>query len=296
MTPAQARAFQAVALEGSFTKAALSLGVSQPTITTQVKQVETLFNVELFHRTKRGVQLTPTGAELLSIVRRMFGSYGEAVDFLQEVGGLRRGHLRVGSYGPYDVMRMLAHFSQRYPGVRVSVSFANSRDLTSKLKDYEIDVAVLGRTEPQPEFRLIPFSTPSLIIIAPNVPPWSTATAIRPAQLKDLPLVMRERGSAARQAFEGLLLRAGIFRSEFTELGSREGVVSAVAAGMGVSAIFDEGLLPESKVVRLAIEGRRITSPIEVACLRERQNRSIIRVFLETVRELLAADKALQRR
>ena len=58
MTPAQARAFVAVASEGSFTAAARRLNVSQPTITSQVGLIEKLYNVELFHRQGRGVRLT----------------------------------------------------------------------------------------------------------------------------------------------------------------------------------------------------------------------------------------------
>ena len=119
MTPAQARAFHAVAVEGSFTAAARALNLSQPTLTNQVKLIETRYRVELFHRTSRGVQLTETGSRLLSIVRRMIGSYDEAVAFLDEVHGLRQGHLRVGSYEPYDVSRVLARYVERYPGVQV---------------------------------------------------------------------------------------------------------------------------------------------------------------------------------
>ena len=84
MTPAQARAFHAVAVEGSFTAAAKLLNLSQPTLTHQVKLIESRYKVELFHRTSRGARLTATGAELLAIVRRMFSDYDEAVAFLRE--------------------------------------------------------------------------------------------------------------------------------------------------------------------------------------------------------------------
>ena len=66
MTPAQARAFHAVAVEGSFTAAAKSLHLSQPTLTHQVKLIETRYKVELLHRTSRGARLT----ELLKQARR----------------------------------------------------------------------------------------------------------------------------------------------------------------------------------------------------------------------------------
>ena|SRR6516165_508987 len=79
MTPSQARAFLAVATEGSFTAAARCLAVSQPTVTSQVGDIEKKYKVELFHRSARGASLTPAGAVLLPLVRRMFASFEEAL-------------------------------------------------------------------------------------------------------------------------------------------------------------------------------------------------------------------------
>ena len=82
--------------------------------------------------------------------------------------------------------------------------------------------------------------------------------------------------------------RSGISKPRCFEFNSREGVLSAVAAGMGISAIFDEGLLPEDRIVRLPIRGCNIRSNIEVACLKERRNSAPIRAFLDIARELVA--------
>ena len=176
MTPAQARAFHAVAVEGSFTAAAKSLHLSQPTLTHQVKLIETRYKVELFHRTSRGARLTETGAGLLAIVRRMFAGYDEAVAFLDEAHGMRQGHLRVGSYEPYDLSRMLVRFIERYPGIQISARFANSPELSNRLLQYDIDVAVLASTERREEFLAMPFRQPRLIAIAPRNETWSPAS------------------------------------------------------------------------------------------------------------------------
>jgi LysR family transcriptional regulator, low CO2-responsive transcriptional regulator len=289
MTPSQARAFRAVAVEGSFTAAAKALNLSQPTLTTQVNLIEKRYNVELFHRSSRGVRLTSAGTHLLSIVRRMFNSYDEAIAYLEEVHGMRRGHLRVGSYGPYDVTGMLARYNERHPGIQISLAFANSRELANRLLDYDIDVGIYGRLEPLDEFVSIPFSQPRLIVIAPRNAVWSDRANIRPSELAGLNIILREAGSAAREAFERLLLEAGVVRTSYIEVGSREGVVSAVAAGMGVSAIFDEGLLPEDRIVRLAITGSAQQSYVDVVCLKERRNSLPIRSFLTIAKELSSA-------
>jgi len=286
MTPAQARAFHAVAVEGSFTAAARLLNLSQPTLTNQVKVIETRYKVELFHRTSRGVRLTETGTFLLAIVRRMFGSYEEAVSFLEDVHGMRQGHLRVGAYGPYDVNRVLARFVEQFPGVQISTVFANSDELARRLSSYDVDVAVLSLAARRNELQAVPLCQPRLIVIAPRSSTWANRTTIRPSELADHTLIVREPGSEGRLAFEKLLLEAGVSRAKFFEFASREGVIGAVAAGLGLSAIFDEGFLPEDKIVQLAISGVSMRSNVQVACLKERCNNGPIRAFMDMAKEM----------
>lgn len=286
MTPAQARAFQAVASTGSFTAAARSLGVSQPTVTNQVKQLELHYAVELFHRSGRGARLTETGVELLAIVRRMFGSHREAVEFLQASQGMRRGHLRLGAYGPYAAMRLMARFRQRYPAIRTSMTLGNSRTLGKELLDYTLDVGILTLVEARPEFHVIPFGRPPLIAIAPATRVWKAARSISPAELAKQQLIRREPGSVTREAFDRLLADAGLSPGNVIEVSSREGVVRAVAEGMGLAAIFDDGVVSADRVVKLRIRDCDIRTSVDVACLAERRDSPIIRGFLDIAQEM----------
>lgn len=281
MTPAQARAFHAVAVEGSFTAAARALNLSQPTLTSQVRLIESRYRVELFHRSSRGVRLTETGTRLLSMVRRMFGSYDEAVAFLEEVHGLRQGNLRVGSYEPFELSRVLSRYIERYPGVQIAASFANSPDLANRLLNFDIDVAVLAGSEQREEVYSVPFRQPRLIAIAPRTERWTGRSALRVAELSEHTLIVREAGSAARKACEQLLLEAGISRAKFLVFDSREGVTSAVSAGIGISVVFDEGLMPIDKVIRLPIRGCNIRSDVRIMCLKDRRNSAPIKAFFE---------------
>ena len=117
-----------MALKGSFSEAARSLGVSQPTVTHQIKQIERKHEVELFYRSGRGASLTQVGQSLLPFIKRMFGSFEEASTFLDDVQGMHRGHIRIGSYGPYDVMKLVARYSAQLPAVSISVDFSNSQN------------------------------------------------------------------------------------------------------------------------------------------------------------------------
>ncbi len=286
MTPSQARAFQAVATEGSFTAGARKLGVSQPTATNQVKQIEGRYGVELFHRTSHGVRLTTTGEELLAIVRRVFGSFDEALAYLQEAQGMRLGKLRVGSYGPYDVIPMVARYREHYPAIALTLEFANSRDLAQRLLHYDLDVAVLGRDTYHPEFQVLPFSTPALVALAPRSAEWDGRKSITVEEFRKHTLICREPGSAARNAFDKLLGSTLEPGATLIQVGSREGIVAAVAEGLGLAVLFDEGTLPESRVVKLKISGSTVVSQIDVVCLKERRATPTLKSFLAIAKEL----------
>jgi aminoethylphosphonate catabolism LysR family transcriptional regulator len=285
MTPSQARAFLAVALKGSFSEAARSLSVSQPTVTNQIKQIERRHEVELFYRRARGARLTPAGEALLPFIQRMFLNFEEAGAYLDGLRGTQRGQLRIGSYGPYDVIKLVARYSARFPAVSVFVDFANSQSLAQKLVSYELDVAVLGRLKTEANFYSIPFRDPPLVVIAPRTAPWAGRSSIRVSEFDRQTVVCREPGSAARVAHDRLLYNGKVSPGRIIEFASREGVVSAVAEGMGIATIFDEGIFPGDRVVKLKIAGVAIQSVVEIVCLAERAKNRLISSFFATAEE-----------
>jgi aminoethylphosphonate catabolism LysR family transcriptional regulator len=287
MSPTQARTFHAVAQAGSFSGAARALHVSQPTVTTQVKELEKLYDVKLFLRHARGVTLTPTGIELLAIIRRIDASQKEAVEFLLATQGLRTGHLRIGSYGPHNVINILAEFRRRYPGPEVSVRFANSSALEQELLNYDLDVAVFTRRKSTREFHTLPYRRHThQVAIVNKAHPWSGRKSIRAEELTGQVLIMREPGSRARSATEEVLKVARGRPAKIIQVGSREGVIAAVAEGIGISTIFDEGLVPEQAISKLPIVDAKIIANVDVVCLEERKNSRIIAAFFEIAEEL----------
>lgn len=286
MSPTQARAFHAVASAGSFTAAAKALNVSQPTVTTQVKQLETLYGVELFHRHGRGVTLTGSGRELLSIVRRMHANQQDAVEYLQAVQGLRTGQLRVGAYGPYDAIDLLSVYHRRHPGLDVSLSFANSGQLQEELLSHHLDVAVFSGVDQRAEFHTLAYNRPRLVAIVGKSHPWSRRRSIAFQELNGQPLVLREPGSEVRRAFAAAAERLGLEPTAAMQIGSREGIIAAAAQNIGVALAFDEGLIPEQSVSKLRIRDAEVVAHVDVVCLEERKSNRVIGAFFALAEEL----------
>ncbi len=281
MNHAQLRAFHAVAQEGSFTAAADRLGLSQPAVTIQVKALEESFDVELFHRRGRRVALTETGQALYGLSSRIFGLEEEARNLLHAAAGLRTGRLKIAADGPYHVIGLVAAFRQRYPGISVNVTIGNSREVRERLLAYQSDVAVLAEQQDDSRFFVLPHGRHRAVAFVPREHKWAGRTSIRLAELHGQPMVLRETGSATRSAFEAAAAAAGVTPDYVLEIGSREAVREAVAAGVGIGIVQEAELGHDERLRALPITDAEIVTEEFLVCLAERRESPIIQAFLE---------------
>ena len=279
----QLRSFHAVATVGSFTGAAHSLHLSQPTVTMQVGQLEELYKVELFHRAGRRVLPTEMGERLLHLSRQIFSLEAEALQLLRESGELRSGHLRVAAVGPAQVTAMLAVFHQRYPGIRISVSTGNSQDVLDRLADYSADVGVLAQVASDRRFVSMPYSEHPVVIFCSTQHRFARRRSIRTAELAHEKLILRELGSTTRMAIEQALRQAQIEPDVVMEVGSREIIREAVAQNLGVAAVSEVEFVPGPGLHAVRLDDAQIRTHVHMACLAERRDMRMVRAFFEVV-------------
>ncbi|MDF1720563.1 MAG: LysR substrate-binding domain-containing protein [Minwuia sp.] len=294
MTPTQARAFHAVAQAGSFTGAARRLNVSQPTITTQVKELERTYGIELFRRSASGAKLTETGSTLFAMVDDWHEKQRECCDFLSGVRALRNGRLTIGTYGPYDAIDLTAAMRESFPGIEVSIMFSNSNSLKDQLASHEIDVAIMSGMNYDASFRCLKFRKRRLVVLMPKDCRWKGREAITLAELAQEPLICRESGSAVRACLEQAASRGGYNVNWSAEIGSREGIVAAVERGLGIGVIFEEGYIPVNSLDVLAIRDLECDATVDVVCLADRASNRIIKSFTDlATREAQARQRSL---
>ncbi len=281
----QLRAFHAVATEGSFTKAANALSVTQPTLSGQVKGLEDQFGVRLFDRRKRKIELTDIGRNLLDITWRLFNLEIEAEQVLTAARGLKRGHLRVGADAPYHSIPFLAAFNRRYPNLRLSMSIGNSERLQADLLDQRCDVAIAANVQKDPRIHSFSFRQDHLIPFVDRNHAWARRRRIRLEDLTGMRLILREPASTTRQCFDAAVAAAGIQIGEVLEIGSREAIREAVAMGLGIGIVAASEFGDDMRLKALEFEGRIIGSTEFVACLNDRRSTPLVKAFLDIVRE-----------
>ena len=277
----QLRAFDMVARENGFSRAAAMLGLSQPAVTIQVRMLEESYGLKLFDRTGRTSTLTPAGRALFDVTRRLFALEEEAQELLTASRELRRGHLRVAADGPHIVMGMFVRFLRRYPAVRLSVTLGSTAYVRRQLEERRVDVGILPTIENDPHFIGVPLWKHSAVLIVPLIHPWARRRSVGIAELDDKPMMMRESGSHTQHVFEVALKRVGVKPRTVLELGSREGVLGAVAAGLGMGVVWKVEAMndPRFKMLEMPDSGMRSTD--FVACLHGERNRRVVRAMME---------------
>lgn len=276
----QLRSFQAVALEGSFTSAAERLNLSQPTITQQVRQLEAMFSVELFHRQGRQIELSEVGRALLTATERMFTMGEEAVELLEAASGQGTGHLRISAVGPLEVIPVMAQVAEANPRVRISLTICNSEEALRSLMEFRADVAMLASAQTDPRIFYLDFGTRPLMLYVNKDHPWSKRSSVRMNELHGQKMIIREVGSQTRQIFEQACSEAGITPMQRIEINNRDAFREAVAHGLGIGVVGDRALVPDPRLHRIPIHDADIRMDRQLACLKERQDSRLIRSFL----------------
>lgn len=237
--------FSAVARTGGITRAAEELNTVQSNVTQRVKALEAEIGTALFERHSRGMTLTGAGRRLLPYAQRMTALSREAVLAARD-DGEPKGPLAIGSMETTAAVRLpalLAAFHRSFPAVRLSLRTATTADLVAAVLDGSLDGAfVAGPVEHADLTSTIAFREELVLITARHVKDLAALRAATP-ESGPTALVFRT-GCTYRQRLEQVLTEFGWPSAARFELGTLDGMVGCVAAGMGVT------LLPRAVVGR----------------------------------------------
>ena len=282
----QLRAFHLVADAGSFSLAARTAGLSQPTLSAQVRALEADYAVDLFDRRGRGVRMTPTGQSLFTLTTRLVAAEEEARALLTGGRALTRGHLRVSADSAYHVMPILAELKRLHAGLTFTLKIDNSAAVLEHLTEHGADVAVMAKMTSDPSIYSMKLREDRLIVFVPQGHAWARRRQIRLSELAGRDIVVRERGSITREVFEARLAQAAVVSGALIEVQTREAVREAVAAGFGVGVVFDSEFGTDARFHAIEVSDSDLTVGEYVACLQERRRLAVVRAFLNVAHDI----------
>jgi len=240
------RTFVAVVEKGGITAAAQTLGLSQPAVSLQVKRLETLLGLALFHRQGRAVILTADGELLLRSARDMLALNDSVIAKLERQ--TLAGSVRLGipnEFASSFLPEILGKFAQRHPDLAIEVTCALSTRLRESYREGELDLVFALHTEPP----------------APNTDSWEESIAWvvspnhRPYLRRPLPLIVAPEGCVYRHRIEEAITGARIPSQILYSSPSFGGIRAGVMAGLGVT-VLAESIIPEG--LERLLDARRL--------------------------------------
>ncbi|ACB34481.1 transcriptional regulator, LysR family [Leptothrix cholodnii SP-6] len=241
------RIFETIASCGSFSRAAEQLGMSQPAVSMQLRQLETDLGTLLFERPQRQ-RLTDAGQDLLQHARVILAQVRATEDAMAvheaeasgaSAAGARgpRGllHLGVVSTAHYFAPRLLSEFHRRHPEVRLKLTVAKRSEVLAMLQEHRLDIAITGYPPSEADLEAASFARHPHCIVAHPGHALARRRGLAWADLRDEEFIFREGGSATRQFLEHLLQSQSIQIKRGMELAGNETIKQAVMCGMGIS-------------------------------------------------------------
>ncbi|AKD04070.1 LysR substrate-binding domain-containing protein [Pontibacter korlensis] len=207
------KVFYTVAQKLSFTKAAQALFISQPAVTKHIRELEQHLGVGLFRRNGNSISLTAAGQLLMQHAQKIAEAYALLENEMAQFSSTAGGHLRIGAsttLAQYVLPGILARFKTAHPSVDVSFITGNSEQIEQRLMQEKLDLGVVEGNSHHPQIMYEPFSRDEIVLVARTGSRQSRKAEIQPAELLEMPLVLREQGSGTRDVLLESLSEAGL--------------------------------------------------------------------------------------
>ena len=285
------RYFVAVAEELHFTRAAERLGIKQPPLSLQIRQLETELGTRLFRRLTRGIELTETGTLLLDEARRILDQIERTKAAVQSRARGETGCIRVGvasaTYFQPLVPAIIRAYRERYPGVLLTPQQSNTALQVAGLRSGDIDVAFIRPPIGDGEgLAILPLIEEPMLIVLPAAHSLASRGALPVAALAQETLILfqRELSPGLYDAIVAACQRAGFSPNLGQEAPQIPSIAYLVAAGFGVSIVPQSTDRIRAEGVRyLPIEGDGPLAPISLAYRRDDRSPAV-RNFVELAR------------
>lgn len=251
----QLQVFESVARHLSHSRAAAELYLSQPAVSMQIKQTESLVGLPLFEQVGKKLFLTDAGRELLHYSRSVLQLINEMEAVFGEMKGLEHGQLNISvvSTANYFMPQLLAKFIQLHPKIHVSLSVANRDTVVSQLFDNVADLAIMGQPPEGADMVSQPFMQNPLVVIAAPDHALAKQKKIQPRQLANETFLLREVGSGTRGVVERFFASHHLPLPAHMEMDTNEAIKQSVHARIGIGIISRHGIELELETKRLCV-------------------------------------------
>jgi len=250
--------------EGSFSRAAKRVFLTQPSLTKHIKNLEEVVNARIVNRENMGISLTPEGKILYDYARRILKLRDEAKEKILRIKENESGNIFVSAStipATYILPHLLNKLKKFFPDIRAYIQANDSEETLGMILNNQAEIGFIGKHTLNRRLNVEPLWKDRLVLAAPADHPWRKKDYVTLDEVSKEPFIIREGGSATREILEEYLLKnTNKSLSKFNivcEMGSSEAVKEAIIAGLGASILSIHAIKRELK------QGTLIEVPIK---------------------------------
>ena len=276
----------------SFSKAGEAIHLSQPTVSSHIKDLEAHFGTKLVDRLARQALPTKAGELLYEYAVRLLALRDETESAMAEFLGKIKGRLSLGGStipAGYLLPHWIGEFTAAFPEVNVSLSVGDTTDILSKLLSGQIEIAVVGAQSDDSRIRQTEIKKDELRLVVPAAHPWAQRDRVSLAELKEVPFIVRESGSGTLKSLKLSFQKAKHSINELNiiaEMGSTEAVRHGIKSDIGVSILSSIAVADDVRagsLHTLSIEGVDLTRSFYLTSHKQRSLSPVSRAFIEFI-------------
>jgi DNA-binding transcriptional LysR family regulator len=260
----QLKVFCKVVELGSFSKAGQVIHLSQPTVSSHIKDIENHFDTQLIDRLTRRAVPTKAGVLLYDYAKRLIRLHEEAETAMADFMGKKRGSIHIGGStipGGYLLPPAMAAFRREFSEVKLSLTIEDTAAIIEAVEEGGVELGLVGAKSSSHRIGQRKLLDDEMRLIVPALHPWASLKAVGLASLKTEPFLLREAGSGTRKSLQLSLQKVGVDIAELkvcAELGSTEAIRQGIKHGAGVSILSPiavQSELDHGALAALTIEG-----------------------------------------
>jgi DNA-binding transcriptional LysR family regulator len=274
----------------SFSKAAKAVYLSQPTVSSHIKDLENHFECKLVDRLGREVLPTKAGSLLYDYATKIIALKQEAENALTEFHGKVKGHLTIGGStipAGYILPPLLGKFKEDYPGVVVTLIQGDTKRIIRDTLEGNVELGIVGAKAREVQLVQKKIIDDEMFLIVLREHSWANKDYVMMDEVIREPFILREPGSGTRKSMEEVLEKGGHplgVLNVVAEMGSTEAIRQGIKAGVGVSILSERAVgeeLAAGSLKKVKIHGLSFERAFYLTVHKHRTQSPLCRTFIE---------------
>jgi len=286
----QLHIFVSVVENKSFSKASSAINLSQPTVSSHIKELEDHFQCRLLDRLGKVTEPTKAGSILYQYSKRLLTLRDQAESTLHDFLGRSKGNLFIGGStipSGYILPKLIGPFSKQYPDISIELTAGDTMQIVQEIKTGKIEIGIVGAKINDPKIKQKKLVVDEMKLIVPSDHKWAKRTAVNCSKLFNENFIAREKGSGTWQSILKSMDDAGFNSKELKTcitMGNTVSVIQSILHHVGISilstiAVQDD--IDKGRLTSLSVKGLNLNRYFYLTTSKKRTLSPICEKFIE---------------